>query len=208
MDISAPHANNTTPYTDAELKRVFKKTANFVAWKYANLSAVAVEDIAVEAISYALQPGLRGDGPFPRTSHDLLAVSLQIAKWRALDANRKCRRAVVAEYLDNPVSVEGRDVCGEKHPIAERHAFQRYREARRAKDWRATGRRAMGRLSTFLAGRGVSPRDRAVFHDYFILGNSADEVSKRHQISVGNVFTIACRVKSLVKADGRELVRE
>ena len=190
------------------IKRVWTQTVRYVAYKIHGLDlSKAAEDIATEAIEFALKNKKVTWDDTPASEKHLVATARKVAKWTICKEIKKAKRALVSYKLD---SLE-KEVDGESHEISKAeadHLTKLYHEEEGYRDAMEMGRVALSKLPAFLIEKGVSKRDICIYKEWDLYKRQTDVVCGKYGVTPSNLHRIVCVVKRIITAYGRALVDE
>ena len=199
---------NLTPdsFNEARIRSALTKLTREVAYRTYNMHLpLAAEDIASKAITYALKPMMDGTGMFPTSEKHLLSTARKVAKWAIIDAIKESKKMM--ESTDEEKENDD-GTAQEDSPYMLKHVWQRYREKKIHKEMMDKGRAALGKLGAFLAKKGVSRRDLAIYKARDLYKEPTDAVCAKHSVTPGNLYKIVSVVKNMLRKHGPSLFRE
>lgn len=184
--------------------RVIAKVTHHVEYKIHGLwLLMAAEDIAIEAIEYALRVIELAD--VLESEDRLFRTARKVAGWIICREIKKARNSIVSFDLDTrEVNEDGEEQ--ELSKAENDYSGEHYREEQAQKEKIAKGRSAHAQLDDFLKTRGVSERDIAIFKDWYLYNVPTKVVCRKYQISQTNLHRIVCLVKQILRTDGHSLV--
>ena len=204
----AHNKNDKLAIGDDTINRVWKKIVSDIARKIHGLDLLKpAEDIAAEAIEFALKDKRVTWDDTPASEKRLVCTARKVAGWSICKEIKKAKRAIVSyelDFLEERIDGETREISKAE---ANYHMIN-YRAEECHKDMIDLGRLARSRLDAFLAREGVSSRDIDIFKDRVLNTMQTDVVCRKHFIEPCNLYKIVCEVKKILAAKGRELVRE
>ena len=173
-------------------------------WLFGSYIGKEPEDIASEAIMYAIKPGLTGTGPYPATEQHLFLRAKKIARFKVLGEIAKAKRG--PEYcLD--ARPEGEDGDGMEISKAELvHAMQCYYEKKKDAAARALGRKLLRKIDSFLGKKGVSKRDIKIYKDRKLYDVPTEVICREHNITPSNFFRIVSIVNDILVHNRKEFM--
>lgn len=184
--------------------RVIAKVTHHVEYKIHGLClSMAAEDIAAEAIEYALKAIKWED--VPKLEKRLFRTARKVAGWIICREIKKARNSIVSFDLDTREVNED----GEEQELSKAetdYSEELYCAEQVQKETMAKGRSAHAQLDDFLKTRGVSERDIAIFKDWYLYNVPTKVVCRKYQISQTNLHRIVCLVKQILRTDGHSLV--
>ncbi len=200
----------TTPsrFNEKWVESTLKKLTKWIAYKTYNTDLPASpEDIAVEAITYAIMPALEGKTAFPSSEEHLMRRARMIARWRIQQAIQKVAKDPCCESMDD--AVEDEDGTPQEHSDAEiEYVMHCYYAKKHHDEMMAQGRQALDRLDAFLSGKGVSKRDIKIYKARSLYEAPTDLVCARYGIWRTNLYEIVCVINGIRSRDGRSLVMD
>ena len=202
---NANKANKKHEHDNARIiARVWAKTHHLVKYKIRGLClSMAAEDIAAEAIEYALKAIKWKD--VPKLEKRLFRTARKVAGWIICREIKKARNSIMSFDLDTrEVNEDGEEQELSKAETDYSEELHRAEQAQNEK--MAKGRAAFAQLDDFLKTRGVSERDIAIFKDWYLYNIPTDVVCRKHQITQTNLHRIVCLVKQILRTDGPLLI--
>ncbi len=201
----------TTDSSKLNEKRVestLKKLTKWIAYKTYNADLPASpEDIAVEAITYAIMPALEGKTDFPSSEEHLMRRARLVARWRIQQAIQKAAKDPCRDSMDD--AMEDEDGTPQEHSAAEiEYVMHCYYADKHRSEMLDLGRQALDRLDAFLSGKGVSKRDIKIYKARRLYEAPTDLVCARYGISRTNLYKIVCVINGILSRDGRSLVMD
>ena len=195
-------------FNEKWVESTLKKLTKWIDYKTYNTDLPASpEDIAVEAISYAIMPALEGKTEFPSSEEHLMRRARLIARWRIQQAIQKAAKAPSCESMDD--AMEDEDGTPQECSAAEiEYVMHRYYAEKRHNEMMARGRLALSRLDAFLSGEGVSKRDIKIYKTRSLYDAPTDLVCARYGISRSNLYKIVCVINGILSRYGRSLVMD
>ena len=195
-------------FTEKWIESTWKKLTKEIAYRtYSMDLPISAEDIAANAITYAIMPALEGTGEFPSSEKHLMRRARQAAKWGILKAIQKACRTPAGSSMDYVPEAE--DGATQEHSAAEiEYVMQHYYEKKRHNEMLDRGRLALSRLDAFLSGEGVSKRDIKVYKARSLYEAPTDLVCARYGISRSNLYKIVCVINGILSRVGRSLVMD
>lgn len=190
------------------VESTLKKLTKWIAYKtYSADLPASPEDIAVEAITYAIMPALEGKTDFPSSEEHLMRRARLIARWRIQQAIQKAAKDPCRDSMDD--AVEDEDGTPQEYSAAEiEYSMHCYYEEKHRSEMMALGRQALDRLDAFLSGKGVSKRDIKIYRARSLYEAPTDLVCARYGISRTNLYKIVCVINGILSRDGRSLVMD
>ena len=161
------------------------------------------EEIAIEAIEYALNPGLNGTGDYPKNKEHLFRTAKRFAKFAFLNEIKKAKK--VAFSLDDHKNADEGEVS-EVGSVEAQCAITKYNAEKQHKDPMELGRHALRLLDDFLLKKGVSPRDISVYKAWELYKTPTKTVSEKYEISSNNLHKIVSTINQILSCNGRELL--
>ena len=202
------NTSNDEQKHDAEriIKRTWVKITHLVEYKTHSLVlARTAEDIAAEAIEYALKDKALTWEDLLSTEAHLFRVARKVAQWRICDEIKKSELSIVSYELGGCEENEE----GEQQEISKAEAdysVRLYREAFAHEIRKEDGRMALSRLDGFLSGKGVSDRDINVFKSWALYNMPTDVACRKYSVTPTNLHKIVCVVRQILRTDGHLLL--
>ena len=184
--------------------RVIAKLTHHVGHKIHGLClSMAAEDIAAEAIEYALKAIKWED--VPKLEKRLFRTARKVAGWIICREIKKAQNSIVSFGLDiREVNEDGEEQ--ELSKAETDYSEELHRAEQVQKETMAKGRSALAKLDDFRKIHGVSARDIAIFKDWYLYNIPTDVVCRKHQITQTNLHRIVCLVKQILRTDGPLLI--
>ncbi len=189
-------------WIDSTLRKLTKE----IAYRTYNMDLpMSAEDIATEAITYAITPALEGKEAFPSSEKHLMRRARMIAKWRIQAAAQKASKMPECKSMD--CLLEDEDGTPQEQSSAEvEFVMQHCHEMKHRREMQAQGRLALRRLDDFLHRKGVSRRDIKIYKARSLYQAPTDVVCSKYCISSSNLYKIVCVVNRILSRYGRSLV--
>lgn len=193
---------------DDTIHRVWTKTVNYIAYKTYRLDLPkTAEDIAAEAIEFALNDKRTTWDDTPSSEKHLFYVAKKVAKWHICTEIKKAKRAIISYELNVlEVGKDGEPL--ENHKAEAKYLTALFHEEQCHKKMMAKGHMAMSRLDGFLAREGVSSRDIEIYKDRDLYDNPTDLVCAKHSITRENLYKIVSVIKSKLRMHGRSMIQD
>lgn len=163
------------------------------------------DDIALEAISYAANnKGI--DWADADAEQHLYYTAKKVSGWMASKEKEKAKRSPFHLILKgkNDGDDENQDFLDK---VATKHSLEEYKIKQGRTASFALGRDMLGRLNAFLANKGVSKRNIAVYKDWELYKKPTDVVCKEYDIKKSNLYKIICTINAILAQHGRALLR-
>ena len=188
------------------IERVWMKTKHHVEYKTHGLDlSKTAEDIAAEAIEFALKDKRITWEDIPSAEVHLFRVARKVAQWRICDEIKKSTKSIVYYELDNcEVNEDGKQQ--ELSKVEVDHVNESYRAEYIHNERMKLGRMALVKLDKFLAARGVSDRDIGIYKGWSLYNMSTDVTCRRYKVTPTNLHKIVCVIKQILRADGPMLL--
>ena len=189
------------------INRVWVKTVRLIAYKTYGLDlSKTADDIAAEAIEYALKDKKTATADTSSFEKLLFRIAKKVARWFICKEIEKAKRAPVSYELDSPEEgIDGEPL--ETSKAETNYVMDRYHEAQKHAEMMAKGRMALSRLDGFLTRKGVSSRDISIYKDRALYGMQTADVCWKYSIKPSNLYKIVCVVNGILATQGRALVR-
>ena len=201
------YIKNSSNYEDDNTRviaRVWAKTHHLVKYKIRGLClSMAAEDIAAEAIEYALKKIKWED--IPKLGERLFRTARKVAGWIICREIKKARNSIMSFDLDTREVNED----GEEQELSKAetdYSEELHRAEQVQKETTAQGLAALAQLEDFLSAHGVSKRDIAIFKDWYLYNIPTDVVCRKHQVTQTNLHRIVCLVKQILRTHGHSLI--
>ena len=175
-------------------------------WLFGSYIGKEPEDIASEAVMYAITPGLTGKGPYPATEQHLFLRAKKIARFKVLSEIAKAKRGPEYSLDARPEDEDGDNVEPSKAELA--YIMQLYYEKQKDAEKRALGRKLLRELDDFLQKKGVSKRDIKVFKAQKLYAVPVDIVCRVHNITPENLYRIVSVVKGVLVHNRDEFIAD
>jgi hypothetical protein len=202
MNKNTPNCSFNNNWIQPVLKDLTKKVDWWIKKSSNNIFKTG-EEIACEALTYSIKPGLLGNGPFPCDKEHLFRSAYRNAKYMFLNEIKKTKKAT-ASFNDYKEDDEGeiRDVSF----IEEQLAIEKYRATKKQKEQIELATLALKKLDSFLAKKNVSTRDIDIYKSWELYNVPTAIVTEKYKISTSNLHKIVCSVNKLISRYGRELL--
>lgn len=202
MNKNTPNFSFNNNWIQPVLKDITKKVNGWIKKSSNNIFKTG-EEIACEALTYSIKPGLLGTGPFPCDKEHLFRSAYRNAKYMFLNEIKKTKKAT-ASFNDYKEDDEGeiRDASF----IEEQLAIEKYRTTKKQKEQIELATQALKKLDSFLAKKNVSNRDIDIYKSWELYNVPTAIVTEKYKISTSNLHKIVCTVNKLISRYGRKLL--
>lgn len=182
----------------------FTRISRWVSGKF-GFTKFDADDIATQALVYAISPLLRGESKSPETEKDWLYMAKAKARNLALDEIKRRARDLVAGSIDSL----GQDRDGgmvEEHLWVEQASCDRWLADQAERDRHAKGKVAMKVLPKIFGQMKTSCRDQAIYRAVVLDNVPVKEVCKAFRVNQQQVYTIRFRVNEGLRKYGPAIV--
>lgn len=200
-------SNNKKNHNDERIiKRAWAKITHLVERKTHSLAlSKTAEDIAAEAIEFAINGKVITWDDLPSAEAHLLRVAKKIANWRICDEIKKAKKTIISYALDDKGENEEREQP-ELSEAEVKYSEKLFRKECEHAAMMEKGRTALAALDAFLSGKGISERDIRIFKNRCLYNMPTDVVCRKHKVTPTNLHKIVSVIKKILRVDGHLLI--